>query len=270
MTRAILGSGWKFPVRINGRGGFSLSPEERDVAESIWIVLATARGERIMRPEPWLRHHDYVFAPNNAGYRGVAHQVQQALIRWEPRIDVIDVRADDDPGQPSLLLMSVDYQFEPITLLIISSIHFLARRPRGLIDPLENRSMPLTPPNLDNRNFEDLFKEARSRIPRYVPEWTDWNENAIPASRCCSCRPGWPIRSSTGSTSSISHYIKVSATDRRQASAGAAGLGRPDVHPERERAPVDVLIPRRADRRRLVTRVGAAGLLPDGPRLPCD
>ncbi|NJN18631.1 MAG: hypothetical protein HC822_21435 [Oscillochloris sp.] len=37
--------------------------------------------------------------------------------------------------------------------------------------------MPLTPPNLDDRDFASLFKEARSRIPRYVPEWTDWNDS---------------------------------------------------------------------------------------------
>jgi hypothetical protein len=111
MTRAILGSGWKFPIRINGRGGFSLSREEQDVAEAIWIVLATARGERMMRPEFGCGIHDYVFAPNNASTRGaIAYQVQQALIRWEPRIDVIDVRADDDPGQSNLLLILVDYR----------------------------------------------------------------------------------------------------------------------------------------------------------------
>ncbi len=111
MSRAILGSGWKFPIRLSGRGGFSLSHEEQDVAEAIWIVLSTARGERIMRPEFGCGVHDYVFAPNNANTRGaVAYQAQQALIRWEPRIDVVDVRADDDPGQPNLLLISIDYR----------------------------------------------------------------------------------------------------------------------------------------------------------------
>lgn len=111
MTRAILGNGWKFPIRINGRGGFSLSGEEQDIAEAIWVVLATARGERIMRPEFGCGIHDYVFAPNNASTRGaIAYQVQQALIRWEPRIDVIDVRAEDDPGQPNLVLIAVDYR----------------------------------------------------------------------------------------------------------------------------------------------------------------
>lgn len=37
--------------------------------------------------------------------------------------------------------------------------------------------MPLNPPKLDDRDFASLFEEARSRIPRYLPEWTDWNES---------------------------------------------------------------------------------------------
>lgn len=37
--------------------------------------------------------------------------------------------------------------------------------------------MPLTPPNLDNRRFDDLVAEARQRIPRYTPEWTNFNDS---------------------------------------------------------------------------------------------
>lgn len=111
MNRSILGTGWKFPIMINGRGGFSLAREEQDVAEAIWIILATARGERMMLPDFGSGIHNYVFAPNNANSRGaIAHQVQEALIRWEPRIDVIDVRADEDPSQPNLLLIQIDYR----------------------------------------------------------------------------------------------------------------------------------------------------------------
>jgi predicted phage baseplate assembly protein len=35
--------------------------------------------------------------------------------------------------------------------------------------------MPLAPPKLDDRDFHSLVEEARARIPRYLPEWTDWN-----------------------------------------------------------------------------------------------
>jgi predicted phage baseplate assembly protein len=37
--------------------------------------------------------------------------------------------------------------------------------------------MPLTPPLLDDRTFDDLFEEARARIPRYTPEWTNHNDS---------------------------------------------------------------------------------------------
>ena len=111
MTRNILGTGWKFPIRINGRGGFSLSRAEQDLSEAIWIILATAKGDRSMRPEFGCGIHDDVFAPNNASSRGaIADQVQQALMQWEPRIDLLDVRVTADPSQPTLLLIDVDYR----------------------------------------------------------------------------------------------------------------------------------------------------------------
>lgn len=37
--------------------------------------------------------------------------------------------------------------------------------------------MPLTPPDLDRRRFDDLVAEARQRIPRYTPEWTNFNDS---------------------------------------------------------------------------------------------
>ena len=37
--------------------------------------------------------------------------------------------------------------------------------------------MPLSAPKLDDRTFEELFEQARNRIPFYLPEWTDWNES---------------------------------------------------------------------------------------------
>lgn len=33
--------------------------------------------------------------------------------------------------------------------------------------------MPIRPPNLDDRRYEDILKEARALIPQYCPEWTN-------------------------------------------------------------------------------------------------
>jgi predicted phage baseplate assembly protein len=37
--------------------------------------------------------------------------------------------------------------------------------------------MPLPDIQLDDRRFEELFKDAKRRIPRYTPEWTDLNDS---------------------------------------------------------------------------------------------
>ena len=37
--------------------------------------------------------------------------------------------------------------------------------------------MPLDAPDLDKRRFDDLVREARERIPRYTPEWTNFNDS---------------------------------------------------------------------------------------------
>lgn len=37
--------------------------------------------------------------------------------------------------------------------------------------------MPLVPPRLDNRTFEQIVTEIRKRIPSFTPEWTDLNES---------------------------------------------------------------------------------------------
>ena len=109
-NREYLGVGWKFPIRINARGGFSLSRYEQDVQEAIWIILSTARGERQMLPDFGCGIHDYVFAPNNAATQGsITHAVRQALTEWEPRIDVLDVNIDDST-EPNMLLIRVDYR----------------------------------------------------------------------------------------------------------------------------------------------------------------
>jgi phage baseplate assembly protein W len=110
MAREFLGSGWKFPIRINARGGLSLSSHEQDIEEAIWIILSTAKGERVMKTDFGCGIQDYVFAPNNPATRGsIAYEVQKALARYEPRIDVNEVRVDSFPESPNQLLIRVDY-----------------------------------------------------------------------------------------------------------------------------------------------------------------
>jgi len=111
MPREFLGQGWRFPIRVNARGGLSFVAGEQDIEEAIWVILGTARGERQMLPRFGCGIHDYVFAGTDPATRGgIAHQVREALVEWEPRIDVLDVRVESQADAPNTLLISIDYR----------------------------------------------------------------------------------------------------------------------------------------------------------------
>jgi phage baseplate assembly protein W len=111
----MLGAGWSFPMRIDGRGGVSLSMFENDIEESIRIIISTAKGERHMRPNFGCDIHTLIFAPNNATTWGLAsHYVQDALGWWEPRIEVLEIETRPDPNDTSILLISIKYRIKEI------------------------------------------------------------------------------------------------------------------------------------------------------------
>ncbi len=113
MAGEFFGKGWGFPVRPGPTGRLALVGGEQRIRESIWIVLSTAPGERQMRPEFGCGIHDLVFQPNTAALRGlVREKVREALIRWEPRIDLVDVRVETSPEEMARnhLLIAIDYR----------------------------------------------------------------------------------------------------------------------------------------------------------------
>jgi phage baseplate assembly protein W len=110
-TKEFLGAGWKFPVRVNTSGNIVLSKHEEDIKEAIWIILSTAKGERVMRPDFGCGIHDFVFAPINTGTLNLIETtVREALTFYEPRINVLNVAVSDGAADVGKLLISVDYQ----------------------------------------------------------------------------------------------------------------------------------------------------------------
>lgn len=118
MEQGFLGSGWAFPVRLDGDHRVLMTAGgEEAIRQSIWMILGTARGERVMRPDFGCGIHDFVFDVHDVGTtHAICGSVQEALTRWEPRIDVLDVAAVPDtavPGgaaEPNRLLIEINYQ----------------------------------------------------------------------------------------------------------------------------------------------------------------
>ena len=109
--KSYLGRGWTFPVRLDEKKGIvSLSEYERDVQESIWIILSTSKGERVMRPDFGCGIHDLVFEVVNTGTLAeIESRVREALATFEARIDVSNVSALSGNGIDGQLRISIDY-----------------------------------------------------------------------------------------------------------------------------------------------------------------
>jgi phage baseplate assembly protein W len=107
----FLGVGWTSPVVLNNQGQIQFAQYEAAVRQSIHMILSTAKGERLMRPDFGCSLYDLVFSTNSAAAIGqVISAVHESLIQWEPRIDVLDVTAIPDPEEPNRLLIDIQYQ----------------------------------------------------------------------------------------------------------------------------------------------------------------
>jgi phage baseplate assembly protein W len=109
-NRDFLGRGWRFPIRITTAGGVAMAEGEEKVRQSIEIILATSPGEVPMTPDFGCGVHDLVLEANTEALHGLATQsVRDALVRNEPRIDVLDVRARSG-ADDAQLIVEIDYR----------------------------------------------------------------------------------------------------------------------------------------------------------------
>jgi phage baseplate assembly protein W len=108
--REFLGRGWNFPFGVDpARGGVALSEFEENIRQNITIILGTKPGERQMLPGFGCRIHELLFAPNTRATGAmISHHVEEALARWEPRIQVLSV--DAEPEQSGAVRVAVEYR----------------------------------------------------------------------------------------------------------------------------------------------------------------
>lgn len=109
--KAFLGVGWAFPPCTAPNGSTALAVFEEDVVQAIHIILGTDWGERVMRPDFGAGLNSFVFGPlNQTTLRMVQSRVQDSLIKWEPRIDVEQVKVSLDPSVTGKLVIAITYR----------------------------------------------------------------------------------------------------------------------------------------------------------------
>lgn len=107
----FIGRGIMFPMRVDQTGAIALSSGVDDLGTSIHMVLATAPGERLMRPDFGCKIWELMFEPINANTIGLMKAaVLDALGRWEPRIAVEDVDVAPDGVQDGMVNIDIHYR----------------------------------------------------------------------------------------------------------------------------------------------------------------
>ncbi len=111
-NKEFLGQGLTFPLQMSSRGEIALVQGDEDIRQAIQIILSTAPGERVMRPEFGCRIHELLFAPHNAETESMLiHYVEEALERWEPRVELQDVDVlPNSNGNEGTLFVEIKYQ----------------------------------------------------------------------------------------------------------------------------------------------------------------
>ena len=110
ISKDFLGKGWKFPFNLDTRGKVGVSSYEEDIKEAILIILGTAKGERLMRPDFGCGINEYIFCSMNVvNLHLIENAVREALLMWEPRIKVISVKIEPE-AEEGKLLIEIDYQ----------------------------------------------------------------------------------------------------------------------------------------------------------------
>jgi phage baseplate assembly protein W len=112
-AKTFLGNGLSFPLRTDARGGLALVSGSEDIEQAIRIILGTRPGERVMRPTFGCRANDLLFEPRSAATVSLLQEyIHEALLIWEPRIEVIAVNAIADDSNSGALLAEIEYQIK--------------------------------------------------------------------------------------------------------------------------------------------------------------
>lgn len=104
----IIGSGWSFPPSFNKTAGDVLMTSgEEDIHNSLYILLNTAFGERVMLSEYGCDLRRFLFEPANAHMQAYVKKiVEEAILYFEPRIRPEKVTLDVTDG---LMEIKIDY-----------------------------------------------------------------------------------------------------------------------------------------------------------------
>lgn len=113
-NKSFLGSGWSFPPRfLDSTEGLELSHNDQDIAESIYILLSTTPGERVMNPGYGCNLHSMVFSSINTSMKTrIKDLISTSILYYEPRINLVSINVDDTHQMEGKLEIAIVYDIK--------------------------------------------------------------------------------------------------------------------------------------------------------------
>jgi phage baseplate assembly protein W len=107
----FLGRGWSFPPEFKHRkNAVVLTGGELDIEKSLEILITTRKNERLMRPNFGCDLSEYVFESlSSTNINSIKKTVEEAILLFEPRIDLLKVGLDITNFTEGKLLIGLDY-----------------------------------------------------------------------------------------------------------------------------------------------------------------
>jgi phage baseplate assembly protein W len=116
--KSFLGKGWTFPPTFdNQSGSVRMVSDEKDIAESLRIILFTTFGERIMRPEFGSNLSNVLFsAVDSLAINRIKGYITQSILMFEPRVTLNEIEIETDQTIDGKLLINLDYTIRSINV----------------------------------------------------------------------------------------------------------------------------------------------------------
>lgn len=113
-TPDFVGRGFQFPMTVDHAGRLAMVGGPDSLQSSIVMILSTAPGERVMRPEFGCEIWNQLFDPiNRTTIAKIGHSVEMALHQWEPRIEVENVEVVAAEGDIGRVDIAIEYRVKP-------------------------------------------------------------------------------------------------------------------------------------------------------------
>ena len=127
------GRGWRFPILPGAGGDLRYVDGDENVEQSLWLLLATGWGERVMRPRFGTNARELVFAPGSlTNLKALETSIEEAVAVHEPRARLDRVAATPDPEEAERVDIEVTYTVRRSNTRASFVFPYYLDRPGGL------------------------------------------------------------------------------------------------------------------------------------------